>query len=189
MASNRTSRLCLVLAALALSAVWLPAEAQTTPTDTYETFRERFNGTWRLSTPLTRGRQIIDRAVEQTVGAMNFFTRPIARPMLRDATPLNRAIHLRFVGGNRLSVQFDDQETYVTQVGRTSSRYRTSDGDPMRVTQRFRDNGQLEQVFQADDGTRWYVWTVQSDGTARLDSTTNGEMMPQPMHYRLEYRR
>lgn len=184
------SRLCLGLSvALALSAVWLPAVAQTPPTDTYDTFRERFNGTWRLSTPLARGRQVIERAVEQTVSAMNFFTRPIARPMLRDATPLNRAIHLRFVGDGRLSVQFDDQETYVTRIGRTSTRYRTSGGDPMRVTQRFRDNGQLEQVFQADDGTRWYVWTLQPDGHARLDSTTNGEMMPQPMHYTLEYQR
>ena len=57
----------------------------------------------------------------------------------------------------------------------------------MNVTQRFRGET-LEQVFQADQGTRWNVYTMVGD-RMRVDATTNGDMMPQAMHFALTYRR
>jgi hypothetical protein len=120
---------------------------------------------------------------------MNFFVRGVARPMLRDNTPVNRSIVLHFRDGERIRVRFPDTgwET-TTRVGRTE-RAQTQDGDPMRVTQRLHDDGSLEQVFQADQGTRWNVYRVDSEGRMTVQSTVQGDMMPQPMRFSLRYRR
>lgn len=173
----------LIALALALAAA-SPAASQT---DDVAALRARWEGTWRLAVSQSRGEQIVDRAVDQAVSAMNFFLRPVVRPALRDATPVNLALHLTFEG-DRLTMQFDDDERYTTRVGRTG-RARTRDGEPMQVTQRFRDNGDLEQVFQAEAGTRWYVWHRVADDRVRIDATTQSDSLPQPMHYALHYRR
>lgn len=172
------------LVLLALAANASPAASQT---QDVEALRARWEGTWRLAVSPARGAQIVDQAVERAVSAMNFFLRPVVRPALRNATPVNRALHLRFEG-QRLRMQFDDAEHYTTTIGRPGNA-RTQDGDPMRVTQRFRDDGDLEQVFQADAGTRWYVWHPVGANRVRIDATTQSDQLPQPMHYALEYRR
>src|SRR5687767_545092 len=103
----------------------------------FDRFRERFHGTWRLTIPMPQARRTVDAAIEQTVGAMNFFVRSVARGQLRDNTPLNRRIDLYFRDGGRINVRFDDRFSYTTRMGRTT-RFRTPEGDEMRVTQRFR---------------------------------------------------
>ena len=85
-------------------------------------------------------------------------------------------------------MRFDARDTYTTGLGETA-RYRTAGGDPMRVTQRLRDSGVLEQVFQTEQGTRWYVWQPLGPDRVRVDATTQGDMMPEPMRYSLEYTR
>src|SRR5688500_12210527 len=88
----------IVLIALALA----PSPAFTqgeTPDPQFERFRERFHGTWRLDGTVERARTTVDAAIEQTVNAMNFFVRPIARTQLRDNTPLNRRIDIFFRDG------------------------------------------------------------------------------------------
>jgi hypothetical protein len=187
----RTSAFLLVaLASLSLSAAWpsharLQDAAPTSPL--FEQHRARFHGTWRLAITQERGRQIVDGAIEQTVDAMNFFLRPLARTQLRDNTPLNRRIDLRFLDGERIAVTFDGRLTYTTRVGRTE-RYTTPEGAAMRVTQRLHADGRLEQVFAADQGTRWNVYHPTGDGM-RVEATTQGMMMPQPLYFTLDYRR
>lgn len=155
----------------------------------FDQLSERFDGTWVLAIPEARAQAQVDRAVDQAVNAMNFFVRGVARPMLRDNTPLNRSIVLDFQDGERIRVRFPDTgwET-TTRLGQTE-RAQSQGGDAMRVTQRFNDDGSLEQVFQTDQGTRWNVYTPASDGTLTLRATTNGSMMPQPMTFSLPYRR
>jgi hypothetical protein len=143
----------------------------------------RFDGTWVLDHSPAEANRILDRGVERAVSAMNYFVRGIARSRLRDGTHLNRRIALAFEGGERITVRFDDRSSYTTRLGRTERR------EEMRVTQRFRPNGALEQVFETDEGTRWYVYTPLPDGRLRVESTTHGPRMPQPMYFVLEYRR
>ncbi|HJL14457.1 MAG TPA: hypothetical protein RMH99_02305 [Sandaracinaceae bacterium LLY-WYZ-13_1] len=178
--------LAAAVAALAALAWAAPGRTQAR---SWEDRRERFEGTWRLAYAPSRGQRIVDRAIDRAVAAMPFFSRPIARPMLRDATPVNRRLTLRFSDDRRITIRFDDRDRYTTRVGETSGRYRTGDGDPMRITQRFQADGALEQVFQTEDGTRWYVWRSIGDDRVRVHATTQGDMMPQPMRYALEYER
>lgn len=150
--------------------------------------RQQFEGTWRLDHTPEEGGRILDAAADRAASAMNYFIRSIARGRLREGTHLNRRIVLRFEEGDRIFVQFDGRDSYTTRIGRTERR-RGEDGEEMRVTQRFRDNGSLEQVFETDSGTRWYVYTPLPDGRMRVETTTGSPRMPQPMYFTLDYRR
>lgn len=148
--------------------------------------RERFEGVWELTTPSAR--QVVDRGIDQAVGAMNFFVRSVARGQLRDNTPINRRITFRFLDGNRVRVHFSQTNWRATsRIGRTA-RTRSTDGADMRVTQRFRGES-LEQVFETDLGTRWNTYSRTGPETLRLDAVTNGTMMPESMRFSLSYRR
>ena len=178
---SRGVPLLLVPLALAL----FPSEAR--PQDDFDAYGERFAGTWQLAIPVERAERIRDRAAERAANAMNIFIRSIASSRLREGSHVNRRIRLTFREGRRIQVRFDESH-YESEVGDTV-RVRRNDGTPMRLTQRFRDGNKLEQVFQTDGGTRWFVYEATGEGTMRLVSTTNSDRMPQPMNFGLEYRR
>lgn len=189
-----TLGLLAILAAVASIGAW-PAPAQpqdapapAAPSPRFQEFRGRFHGVWRLSIPQARARQIVDGAIEQTVNAMNFFVQGIARGQLRDNTPLNQRIDLVFLDDERITVVFDQRHRYTTRIGRRH-RFRTPEGDELRVVQRLRDDGKLEQVFETDRGTRWNVYEITGENELRVAATTQGMMMPQPLYFTLDYRR
>lgn len=158
------------------------------PQDDFGAFEERFEGRWRLASSMEQAERVRDRAAEQAASAFNVFIRPIAGSRLRDGTSVSRGIELAFEEERRrIRVRFDES-SYVSEVGETV-RVRRADGTPMRLTQRFRDDGSLEQVFQTDSGTRWYVYRSTGADTMRVESTIDSERMPQPMHFALDYRR
>lgn len=165
----------LLSALIATSLFVLPATAQAPSAATFE-------GVWRLDHTNEEGRRIVDRAIDRCVGAMNYFFRGIAADRLREGTHLNRRITLD-VNEDRLTVRFDDRDSYTSRIGRTVRQ------NGLRVTQRLRPSGELEQVFEGDEGTRWYVYTPLPDGRLRVETTTGSPRMPEPMHYALEYRR
>lgn len=148
---------------------------------------QRFDGVWVLAVPVATARQTVETAVDEAVDAMNMLLRGVARPMIRDNTPVNEEIELRFRAANNIYVRFDNRANYTSPLNGTR-RVRTPEGDPMRLTQRFRGSN-LEQVFQADNGTRWNTYVPLPDGRMRMDAVTNGDMMPQAMRFSLTYRR
>ncbi len=188
----RTRLLPLTALVVIALAIW-PASAapqDEAPDARFAEYRGRFHGVWRRTVPDARARQVVDAAIEQTVGAMNFFVRGLARDQLRDNTPLNGRIDLLFRDDGRVTVMFDGDSArrYTSRVGRTV-RVHSPAGDEMRMTQRYRDDGRFEQVFATDQGTRWNVYESTGEGRMRVDATTQGMMMPQPMHFTFEYRR
>ena len=182
------TRLSLLTTLLLLGAAAWPATARPQAGDDLETARARFEGTWQLVGGSSRAQQVVNRAVDQAVDAMPFFYRGIARDRLRDGTPVVRRIELTFGDAGALAVSFDGRR-YETPIGQTRTRTRASDGERMRVTQRLRPDGQLEQVFQTDTGTRWYVYRATGPDALRVESTTNSDRMPQPLHFALDYHR
>ena len=149
--------------------------------------RERFDGVWVLAVPRASAQRTVDAAIERAVGAMNMLMRGIARPLLRDNTPINQRIELRFRGEDQVDCRFDTGLRYRTPLGATRDG-ESLDGETLRVTQRYRD-GALEQVFQADQGTRWNLYHALGGDRLRLDATTQGDMMPRPLQFSLTYRR
>lgn len=176
-----------------MMAAW-PAPAQVqdsraapSRTAQFEELRGRFDGVWRLAVPAASARRTVDSAIDRAVNAMNMLLRGMARPMIRDNTPINQSIELRFRQGNNVYCRFDTGAEYTTPLGATRNG-QSLDGETLRVTQRYRD-GALEQVFQADQGTRWNMYRILEDGRMRVDATTQGDMMPQPLRFSLTYRR
>jgi len=181
------TRRLLVVAALSLGlAAAFPRSAEVQSAD-FAAAEERFEGTWRLAVSPERGQQTIDAAVERAVNAMPFLFRSVARPRLRDGTPLVRRIELDFDDG-AVAVSLDGRR-YRTPLGETRRVTRASDGARLRLTQRIQSGGQLEQVFQGDSGTRWFVYERVGEDRLRLTSTTDSDRMPEAMRYSLTYRR
>ena len=185
----RTRLAWLVLVgALAFGAMVPPtAEVQDGNAARFTELRERLDGHWVLAVSQAQAQQTVDQAIERAVAAMNMLLRGVARPLIRDATPVNRFIVLQFADPDRITCRFDTGRSYTTPLGAT----RTGDsnnGETLRVTHRYRD-GSLEQVFEADQGTRWNLYRPLPDGRVRVDATINGDMMPQPMRFSLTYRR
>lgn len=182
------ARLSVLPAALvALLALW-PAHAKPQDAAPRPPRPERFQGVWRIEQSRTEARGVVNQAIERCVSAMNFFVRGIARTKLRDGTPVHDRIDLEFRGDDRVTVRFEGREGYTTRLGQTERR-RNPNGQEMRVTQRFRPNGHLEQEFATDDGTRWYVYMPLRDGRLRVKTTTGSPRMPQPMWFLLDYHR
>jgi hypothetical protein len=146
----------------------------------------RFEGRWQLSVSRGSAQSTIDAAVERVVGAMNYFLRGIARPRLRDATPIDSYYRFEFGDDDRVTVHFEGRDRFTTPLGRTR-RYRTDDGTALRVTIRERGDA-LETVFQTDEGNRWYAFRA-NGATLTMTATTTGSMLPQAMRYQLTYRR
>ena len=180
---KRSSLLIASLAAL-LSVVAWPGTAH--PQDEYDALRERLDGTWRLDGSVEEAERVRDRAAERAASAFNVFIRGIAGSRLRDGADVSRRITLRFDDERRVHVRFD-QSRYASAFGETA-RVRRPDGTTLQLTQRARD-GNLEQVFQGEGGTRWYVYEPTGTDTLRVSSTINSDRMPQPMHFALDYRR
>lgn len=187
------------LAALLGSTLWPPRAApQDAPrdgassnepsSDLLEDRRASFEGTWHLEQSPREARQVIDAAVDRTVEAMSFFVRGIARSRLREGTPIQREILLRFEGEDRLTVRFAENDGYTTTLGRTEVRV-NPEGQRMRVTQRFRPGGQLVQAFETDQGSRTYVYTPTGEGRLHLETTTGSPRLPRPMYFELDYTR
>jgi len=146
----------------------------------------RFEGTWRLDQPREEAEAVVSEAVDDAANQFNFMIRGIARSRLQEGTPVHPRVEVRFEG-DQVTVRFGD-ESYTTRLGQTEV-VRNPQGEEMRVTQRIRANGQLEQVFETEGGTRRYVYTPLADGRMRIATTTDSPQMPQPMYFMLDYRR
>lgn len=159
-----------------------PARAEAPPPETARVFE----GTWRLDQTREEARRVVDEAVDDAANQFNFIARGIARSRLKEGTPVHGTVVVSFEGG-QVTVAFGN-ERYTTELGRTEVR-QNPDGEEMRVTQRIRPNGQLEQVFETDSGTRRYIYTPLRDGRMRIATTTDSPQMPQPMYFMLDYER
>lgn len=172
-----------IVAVVFVGAAW-PSTAHLQ--DGYDALREQLHGTWALADSVEDAERTRDRAAERAASAMNVFVRGIASSRLREGSHVNRRITLSFADDRRIAVRFDESR-YASELGETV-RVTRSDGARLRLTQRIRE-GKLEQVFQSESGTRWYVYEPTGAGAMRLSTTTNSDRMPQPMHFVLDYRR
>lgn len=177
-------------ALIALTTAILPPIARTqeaSPARTEAELRQLLAGAWFLTATPAAGQATIDAAIERAVGEMNFFIQGVTRSQLRDKTPLNRRIDIGFAPNGDITVGFDQRFTYTTRPGVAQS-FTLPDGAEVEVTQHFRD-GHLEQYFGHSLGRRWNAYTLSPDGrTMTITATQQGPMMPQPVHFSLQYR-
>ncbi len=127
-------------------------------------------------------------AVREGTQKANFFVRNFGRGVLERT--LEPADTLRIV--------FDTSGVTITTTG-ADLLHTPLDGDAIEVqnpageTERvatYQEDGALRRVFDAGRGTREFLYTLDQDG-AGLDVMVEvrSTMFPDPIHYRLRYRR
>jgi hypothetical protein len=136
---------------------------------------------------VAEGSDNIDRAIDDAVRRMNVVTRQVARPRLRRTNTPYQSIRIA-QSGSQVNVVLD-QQTVTSPASGTPAKWTRNDGELFDVSTAWR-GGSLEQTFQAEDGRRVNVYSLSPDGnTLTLHVTVTSPRLPQPMTYRLQYRR
>ena len=162
------------LAVVATLAAAAPARAQ----------NDGLRGTFVLNRPASDD---VHRAIETTVGRMNFIARPIARSRLRKTNPVHDRVVIAWTPA-QVSVTTGEAAP-VTSAPGVTGRWRRGDGETFGLTQRW-DGPRLVQTFRADDGARTNTYTLSPDGrTLSLDVQITSPRLPRPLAYRLVYER
>jgi hypothetical protein len=165
----------MVLAILALVAVPAHAAAQSAA----------FTGTFVLAPEASDN---IDKAIERSVEKMNFIKRPIARGRLKKTNPAYNTVSIAHTA-SEMRIATDTDAPIVTPSDGTTVQWKRDDGEVFGVSTEWH-SGKLEQTFKAGDGQRVNVYSLSEDGdTLTLDVTVSSPQLPQPVVYRLVYRR
>ena len=130
----------------------------------------------------------VDRAVEAVVRRMNFIARPIARARLRGADPLYERVTIAIVPAG-VSTRFDAHAAIVSPLDGVPVRWTRENGDVFLVSTRLQAD-RLIQTFTGREGERENIFTLGPDlRTLTVNVTVSNPRLPQPLVYRLVYRR
>jgi hypothetical protein len=153
--------------------------------------QQQLGGTWAIDRQQSDD---INAKINTAVARMNVVVRQIARPRLRSTNTAYPQLVIQTTGGNyrvdmqgRPSVSSPANGSPVLwhrETGRTCQAVR---GDCVRVTTTW-DNGRLTQTFQAEDGQRVNVYTVEGN-TLTMNVTITSPRLPNPLTYKLVYNR
>lgn len=130
----------------------------------------------------------VDGAIEETVAQLSFFTRPFARERLRK---LNRPYQRLTVGytAQEVSITVDESPPIRTPLNGTAVKWSQPDGENFEVTAGWED-GSIVQTFEAEDGRRVNLYTLEPDGNMlRLNVTLISPQLAAPLKYKLLYKR
>jgi hypothetical protein len=134
------------------------------------------------------GSDNLEQAIQQATSRMNFVTRPIARSRLKKTNSVYQKIAIGRTA-DEVSIAFDARAPVVSPASGSAVRWRREDGEMFDVTTTG-GNGSLQQTFKAEDGERVNTFTLAPDGnTLTMNVTITSPRLPQPLTYRLRYRR
>lgn len=145
---------------------------------------DRFAGRYAL---LRDQKEDIQRAIERATASMNFFTRPVARRLLRQKTVLYPSFSMER-SHESLRTSLAGEPPLLLPLSGAAVSWKAPDGETVRVHLLL---GQaLRQIFEAKQGRRENRFTLSSDGRLlTMDVTITSNELPQPVEYRLIYRR
>jgi hypothetical protein len=130
----------------------------------------------------------VNAAINNAVRRMNFAMRPIARGRLRKTNePYPRIVIANTA--SQVSVAMNGRAAIVSPANGTPIDWTREDGEELKVSTEW-ENGTLEQTFKAEDGQRVNAYSVSPDGrTLTMNVTVTAGRLPQPLTYKLVYRK
>jgi len=133
-------------------------------------------------------RQRLESAIDRTVQQLNALIRGIGRRRLTESNQIRDAVELK-IQGDKVTTIFTPGGTVTTTLGASAISWTTDTGKSVKVKSAL-VKGRLVQDFQADDGSRRNVFTVDASGDKlTLSVTIRSDRMPEPLKYALSYRR
>jgi hypothetical protein len=146
---------------------------------------EPLTGTFELAEPHAQAQRRVHRAIDRAADRVNFLIRGFARDRLRDKNPIHRRVQTRVRDG-LVTVIYDD-DRYTSAEGQWRSIVAT--GERVRLLQQVRGN-RIYQRFVGEDGEKQMVLTFEENGPRMwLDVTVRSDKLPEPLRYRLPFRR
>ncbi|MCA9613186.1 MAG: hypothetical protein H6721_07605 [Sandaracinus sp.] len=142
-------------------------------------------GTYRLASSTSDAQQRVDAAIEAGVASMGPLRRSVGRRRLRAKNPIRRELVIA-LNGDRVSVSYDGERFDVRRGVRET--VRLSDGEAVRLRATV-EGARLTLHWQGDDGERRDTFTRRPDGSLVFGVTVTSEQLPNPVRYRLVYRR
>jgi len=135
----------------------------------------------------TADRSGINAAIEQAAAKMNWLVAGVARGRLSKTNPLYHRIEIRN-SGSQISVQYDQRKPILMPADGQLVKWTREDGEVFDVSAQIVGT-QLTQTYKAQDGQRVNVFSLQPDGTLRLDVTITSPQLPSAVSYTLNYTR
>ena len=130
----------------------------------------------------------LDQAIRQATARLNFLLRPIARSRLRQTNARYQYIEL-LERADTIAISYEGRPPIRAPADGSKVDWQREDGEHFQVWMK-REHDVLYHHFKADDGERLneFRWSANGD-TLWLAVTLNSPRLPQPVRYRLVYKR
>lgn len=143
-------------------------------------------GIWHLQDS-NNTQATLDSAVEDVVAEMNFFIRPLARPVLKKETQICSTWMLATDEANFVW-QCDDKTP--GELALTANKMETMSDDGRLITGTLRhESEQIVTILESDRGKRTNVWKLVNDKEMKYTTTLESEKLPKPLTWTLTYTR
>ncbi len=171
------------LRAVVLGALFLLAPAYAHAEGPFDAWLGSYDNTRSLA----ETRRVIDQAIERVTGDMKGLRRRIARSRLERVSLPSAQLHIR-VEDDQLVTDFDGRRYRAPINGNPE---RGVDPRGKRVTVSYHVVGNVLQArYVGDDGEKRVDFETAEDGHGlTMHVTLLGEELPEPVRYRVQYRR
>jgi hypothetical protein len=132
--------------------------------------------------------QDIRKAIDKVAGQMGFLAAPVARKRLMATNPPVHKLVISYTDKD-VSIQADDGAAVTTPADGTPVEWTRENGETVKVSTVW-DGAALRRSLASKDGVRVNTYRLDPAGNIlTLDVVVTGAQLPQPLTYRLVYRR
>lgn len=146
---------------------------------------QRLFGGYTLDEPVARVEQRIGHAIERSTEDLNIIMRGMVRGRLQDNNPVIRRLRIA-TRGQDLAVSTNGQTIAAPAGG--SERAMEVSGEHVEASYAFAD-GRLHQILEYGRGTRRNTFALRPDGRLGMTVSLAADLLPQPVTYRMIFRR
>ena len=128
----------------------------------------------------------LQEAIKKATESLNFAMKPIMRKKLEGSEKPARNFNI--LRGSAVTLQVEKNLPFTAAPG-SPAKWKRSDGEAFDVTCELQEGGFL-LTFRQDDVSRAQAFSLSADGrTLTVEVTLRNPRLPEPMRYRLVYRK
>lgn len=164
-----------------------PAPAPVAPTPPPQPVQNRFAGTFKFVGGEAQRTTVAD-AIEAAVQELNALIRGIGRKRLTESNVIREQITIA-VDGAKVSMTFAPGRTLTCTIDGPAVDWTSDSGKPVKV-KLTAVKGRLVHNYQAEDGSRQSVYTLDESGDRlTLSVTVKSDRLTNPIKYALSYKK
>jgi hypothetical protein len=164
-----------------------PAPAPVAPTPPPQPVQNRFAGTFKFVGGEAQ-RTTVANAIETAVQELNALIRGIGRKRLTESNVIRESITIA-VDGAKVSMTFAPGRTLSCTIDGPAVDWTSDSGKPVKV-KLTAVKGRLVHNYQAEDGSRQSVYTLDESGDKlTLSVTVKSDRLTNPIKYALSYKK